>query len=100
MNRSASETLRIRRLIDAVADEPEIAFYQIDVRNHQTVEVPVVNYIKEGMFFLPRQVMIAWAEMAVAQFPTVKGHLPVVHPIILQGMEEAANAPLFQIEKP
>jgi len=51
------------------------------------------------MFFRPGQVMIARAEMAIAQFPTVKGHLPVVHPVILQGMEEAADTPLFQIEK-
>ena len=87
------------RLEDRVAEQAEVFLDQVDVRHAEAVQVPVIQDVEQGEFLLPGDVVVAGAEVAVAELPTVEGHVSQVVPAVLQGMEQAPDALLLRVEE-
>jgi hypothetical protein len=77
----------------------QIFLDQIDIGDDQTIEIPVVQEIDHYSLFGCTEKVVAGAEVAVAEFPAIKGNTPHIDPAVLGGMEQASHETPAGIEK-
>jgi hypothetical protein len=64
---------------------------EVDVRNADSVEIPVVQTEDHGPFLFTGQLLKAQTEVAVTEFGAVEGTGAEVSPVMLAGMQEATD---------
>jgi len=80
-----------RHLPCPLADEPKVFLDQIDIGHAEAVKIPVIEDVKEGLFFLPGNIVVAGAKMPFAEFPAVKGDVPEIGSAVLKRVKQTAH---------
>ena len=72
-------------------------FDQVNVGDHETIEIPVVKAFDDESLFFPREVGVARAKMAVTQFLAVERAFSQVGAVMKHRVQKTPNAPAFWV---
>jgi hypothetical protein len=94
------ENVRFEFGADPVGNETKILNNQINIRQHQTIQIPVVNDFDQNLRLGLRNKIMTGTEMPRAQFATVKRNIAHIAPCVLFRMHKTADFLFIVIEKP